>query len=93
MNLRVYQPDFGRTSGDDVSATGQEGVTHNSFYDRTLSCALTANRNDLRKLVVIDLARNILKLTKTCGQNMEGLSVSHCKAIQSRNCQSMSDGY
>ena len=33
MNLRVYQPDFGRTSGDDVSATRQKRVTHNSFYD------------------------------------------------------------
>ena len=85
-------PDFGWTPGDDVSASGQEGVTHNSLYNRTLSSALAPNRNDLRKFVVIDLTRHVLKLTKTCGQNVEGLvSLSHGKAA--RNCQSMSDGY
>ena len=77
-------PDFGWTPGHYVSASGQEGVTHNCLYNRTLSSALAPNRNDLRKFVVIDLTRHVLKLMKTCGQNVERLvSVSHGKAAQS----------
>ena len=86
-------PHFCRTSGHYVSASGQEGVTHNCLYDRTLSSALAPNCNDLRKFVVIDLTRYVLKLMKTCGQNVERLvSVRHGKATRSRNCQSMSEG-
>ena len=49
-------------------------MTDDGLENGTLSCALTSNYNDLREGIVIDLTRNVLELSKTCGQNMEGLA-------------------
>ena len=67
-------PDFSWTTRDDVCSSREEGVSNDGLENGTLSCALTSDYNNLRKDIVIDLTRNVLKLSKTCGQNVERLA-------------------
>ena len=49
--LPLNIPDQSWTTGDDVSASGKEGVTNDSFNDGTLASGLTSDYNDPREFV------------------------------------------
>ena len=49
-------------------------MSNDGLENGTFSCALTSDDNDLREGIVIDLTRNVLELSETCSQNVEGLA-------------------
>ena len=69
-------PYFDWTSRDHVCSPGEEGVTHDSLDDRALPRALASDDDDLREPVLVELARHVLKIPETLGQNAERLA--HC---------------
>ena len=57
------------TSGDNVIAPWQDGMTHDGLNDRTLPGILTSNCHNGGEHVVVDFARDILQTLETLGQN------------------------